>query len=76
MKQHNQIGKYTSKEELLNAKLGRIFITPKNNNYTFSYRKEGRKYIFIIGFKEYNFELLESAYNLNEVDNLIESVKN
>ena len=76
MKQHNQIGKYIRKDELLNAKVGRTFVTPKNNQYTFNYRKEGRKYIFIIGYKEYNFEIVECAYNLLEVDNLIESVKN
>jgi len=44
MKQHNQTGKYIKKQDRLDAKKGRTFITPNNDEYTFDdYYKEGRK---------------------------------
>ena len=75
LKQHNQIGKYTKKEDVLNAKVGRIFVTPKNNEYTFNYKKEGRKYIFIISYKGYNMQISESDFNRTPIDTLIDVMK-
>lgn len=75
LKPSSQIGKYTKKEEVLNAKVGRIFVTPKNNEYTFNYRKEGRKYIFIISYKGYNMQVSESDFNRTPIDTLIEILK-
>lgn len=75
MKQHNQIGKYTKKEDVLNAKVGRIFVTPKNNEYMFNYQKEGKKYIFIITWNGYNMKISESDFNRTPIDTLIEAIK-
>lgn len=76
MKQYNQIGKYVKKDEVLNAKRGRVFVTPKNRNYTFDYRKEGRKYIFIISYNGYRMQMSESDYNRNDIDTLIDVMLN
>jgi len=76
MKQYNQIGKYVKKDEVLNAKRGRVFVTPKNRNYTFDYRKEGRKYIFIISHNGYRMQMSESDYNRNDIDTLIDVMLN
>jgi len=63
MKQHNQIGKYTKKQDRLDAKKGRTFITPNNDEYTFDdYYKEGRKYIYVIGYKGTQFEVAEQDF--------------
>ena len=35
----------TRKEDILNAKANKTFITPLNREYIFNYRKEGNKYI-------------------------------
>ena len=50
MKQVNQIGKYTKKDDVLLAKAGRTFVTPNNKEYIFDFLKEGSKYIFIINY--------------------------
>ena len=42
MKQINQIGKYTKKQDKLNGKRGRTFTTPKNRSNVFDYIKEGQ----------------------------------
>ena len=60
MKQHNQIGKYTRKDEVLNAKVGKTFITPQNKEYSFDYRKEGSKYIYIIVYMGKRWQIMES----------------
>ena len=75
MKQHNQIGKYTRKDEVLNAKVGKTFVTPENKKYTFDYRKEGRRYIFIIGYNGYNMQVTEAVYNLHSIDVLINAMQ-
>lgn len=71
MKQHNQIGKYTKKEEVLNAKAGRTFVTPKNREYTFDYRREGSKYIFILGYLGKRMQVRESDFNRQNTDDLL-----
>jgi len=63
MKQHNQISKYIKKQDRLDAKKGRTFITPNNNEYTFDdYYKEGKKYIYVIGYKGTQFEVAEQDF--------------
>ena len=63
MKQHNQIGKYIKKQDKLDAQKGRTFITPNNNEYTFDdYYKEGKKYIYVIGYKGKQFEIAEQDF--------------
>jgi hypothetical protein len=63
MKQHNQTGKYIKKQDRLDAKKGKTFITPNNNEYTFDdYYKEGKKYIYVIGYKGTQFEVAEQDF--------------
>lgn len=76
MKQINQIGKYTKKESVLQAKNGKTFVTPKNRNYIFSYVKHGNKYIFCIEFKGYKMHLPESDFNKSNVDDLLDIMEN
>ncbi len=71
MKQHNQIGKYTTKDEILLAKKGKTFITPSNNSYVFDFKKEGRKYIFIIDFKGFKMQINEPDFNKTPIDTLL-----
>jgi hypothetical protein len=75
MKQHNQIGKYTRKDEVLNAKVGKTFITPQNREYSFDYRKEGRKYIFIILYMGKRWQILESEFNRSNIDDLLQGIE-
>ena len=75
MKQHNQIGKYTKKEEVLKAKSGRTFVTPKNKEYVFSYEKEGNKYIFVINYLGKKWRIKESDFNRSNIDDLLESIE-
>ena len=64
MKKVNKIGKYTLKDEVLNGKVGRTFLLPCGKEYQFKeYRKEGRRYIFVITYKGHNCQLPESDYN-------------
>jgi len=71
MKQHNQIGKYTKKEEVLNAKAGRTFVTPKNKEYVFNYRREVNKYIFIIAYNGRRMQIREGDFNKQNIDDLL-----
>lgn len=75
MKQRNQIGKYTKKEDILNAKYGKTFVTPNNKNYVFTYRKEGKKYIFIIEYKDHKMQVTEHDFNTHSIDVLIETIE-
>jgi hypothetical protein len=71
MKQVNQIGKYTKKEEVLSAKAGKTFVTPKNKKYIFDYVKECRKYIFIIEYMGYRMRIDERDFNKHHIDDLL-----
>lgn len=75
MKQHNQIGKYTKKDDMLNAKAGKTFVTPDNKEYVFTYRKEGRKYIFIIEYKGNKMQVSEYDFNTHSIDSLISTIE-
>ena len=75
MKQINQIGKYTKKNEVLLAKSGKTFVTANNKTYTFNFIKEGRKYIFIINYLGYKMRITESDFNRNNIDDLLLSIE-
>jgi len=74
MKQINQIGKYTKKQDKLDGKRGRTFITPKNRSYVFDYIKEGSKYIFIICYKDIRYQISEREFKQNNIDDLIDNI--
>lgn len=71
MKQHNKIGKYTKKEEVLLAKSGKTFVTPNNKSYVFTYTKHGSKYIFCIEYLGYKMHITESDFNKTNIDDLL-----
>jgi len=75
MIQINQIGKYHRKDTLLDAKKGRTFVTPKNKEYQFDYRKEGRSYIFILIYDGKRMQIKETDYNRHSIDELLEIMK-
>ena len=71
LKQTNQIGKRVKKDEFLTAKVGRTFVTPLNREFIFNYRKEGRKYIFILTYRGHNMQIKESEFNLSPIDEIL-----
>lgn len=71
MKQINQIGKYTKKDDVLMVKAGRTFVTPNNKEYIFDFTKEGRKYIFVINYLGYKMRINESDFNRANIDDLL-----
>ena len=75
MKQINQIGKYTKKDEVLSAKVGKVFVTPKNKEYSFDFVKEGRKYIYVIIYLGYRMRITESDFNKSNIDDLLTSIE-
>jgi hypothetical protein len=75
MKQINQIGKYTRKQEIIDAKRGRTFITPQNRSYVFDYNKVGAKYIFIINYLDKRWQITESDFNKTNIDDLLKSIE-
>ena len=75
MKQVNQIGKYTKKDDVLIAKSGKTFVTPNNKEYIFDFIKEGRKYIFIINYLGYKMRINESDFNRTNIDDLLCSIE-
>jgi hypothetical protein len=76
MKQVNQIGKYTKKDDVLMAKSGKTFVTPNGKEYVFDFEKEGRKYIFIINYLGYRMRIMESDFNRQNIDDLLISIEN
>jgi hypothetical protein len=49
MIQHNQIGKYKSKQSIIDSKLNKVYITPQGNEYSLiEFRKIGhrRHYVY------------------------------
>jgi len=64
----------TRKEDILNAKINKTFITPLNREYIFNYRKEGNKYIYIISFEGNSMQIKESDFNLIKIDSLIDAI--
>ena len=69
MKQHNQVGKYRSKDSVLDAKVGKTIVLPSGKEYQFKeYRKEGRRYIFVITYKGNHCQILESDFNRTDME--------
>ena len=56
------------KEDVLNSKKGKIFVTPNNESYIFDWEKRGRKYVFIIEYKGIRMQVLESIFNTTPID--------
>lgn len=75
MKQHNQIGKYTTKEEIIKAKNGKTFITPNNKEYVFNYMKQGNKYTFILTYLEHKMRISETDFNRINIDELLSTIE-
>jgi hypothetical protein len=64
-----------NKLAVLEAKNGKTFITHNNKEYIFSFRKEGRKYIFIIEYKGLKMQVSESCFNITDTDTLLEAIE-
>lgn len=75
MKQANQVGKYTKKDNFLTAYAGKTFITPNNKEYIFDFIKEGRKYTFIINYLGYKMRINESDFNRTNIDDLLTAME-
>ena len=71
MLQSKQIGKYRKKDSVLDGKAGKKFVTPSGKEYIFNYRKEGRKYIFIITYLGNNMQITEPDFNTTPIDTLL-----
>lgn len=67
---------YIKKDDVLNSKIGKCFISPNNKEYSFDYRKEGRKYIYIIIYMGFRMQISESYYNRTNIDILLNSMEN
>lgn len=76
MKQFNQIGKRPKKDEVLNAKVGKTFVSPQNKSYSFDYEKRGNKYIYIIIYKGERMQVAESDFNKTPIDVLLTAIEN
>lgn len=64
------------KQEYLETKKGKKYITPNNKEYIFDYNKVGSKYIFIIEYKGYKMQLKEYEFNTTNIDQLLTCMEN
>jgi hypothetical protein len=75
MKQYNQIGKKTNKDDVLDAKKGRTFVCPKGREYGFDYEKPTpRKYIFVVLYKGKRYKMNESDFNRIPMSDILDSL--
>ena len=74
MFQASQIGKYRKKEEVLNAKKGHTFITPKNREYQLDWEKIGNKFIIVVIYQGIRCQVKESIYNKTNTDDIIDTI--
>ena len=63
------------KDQILDARKGRTWVTPKNREYQIDRRKEGRKYIIILIYKGNRMQVSESDYNLIPTDTLLDAIE-
>ena len=76
MIQHNQIGKYRTKESVLNAKIGGTYLLPSGKRYKFlSWEKQGRRYIYAIEYNGVKCRLSEVDFNTN-MENVLQAMEN
>lgn len=75
LKPNRQIGKRSRKEDVLDAKKNRTWITPKGKKYEFDYEKQGSRYIFILIYKDNRMRVPESDWNRTDIDDLINSME-
>lgn len=74
MIQRNQVGKKRRKDDVLDAKKGRNWVTPKNRTYQFDYERVGNKYFYIIIYKGSRMKIPESDFNRTDIDSLLDSM--
>jgi hypothetical protein len=83
MIQHKEIGKYKPKQSIIDAKIGGIYVTPKNRRYSLiSAEKVGKTRTFVyewitdIELKVSNTKRLQSKHEVapNVIDNFIDSL--
>jgi len=67
-------GRKTRKEDVLNATAGKNYISPKGREYTFDYRKEGRRYIMIFIYDGFKMQMSEGDFNTTNPDELIDII--
>ena len=72
LKPSKEVGKKSKKDDILDAKVGRTWVTPKNRHYQFDYTKDGNKYIFIVIYKGHRMRCKESDFNKMNIDDLID----
>lgn len=75
MIQHNQIGKYRRKEDVLNAKRGKTFVTPNGEEYQLDYEKRGNKYIIIFIHRGIRMQVKEAEFNKTPIRHLILAIE-
>lgn len=64
------------KEEVFQAQRGKSYVTPEGREYSFDYRKEGRKYIIILIYRGQRMQVKEPVFNMTPTDTLLEAMEN
>jgi hypothetical protein len=64
------------KEEILIAKRNRTYVSPNNKEYSFDFKKEGRKYIYIVIYKDSKMQMNESDFNRINIDDILNTIEN
>ena len=72
LKPNKEIGKKSKKDDILDAKVGRTWVTPKGRHYQFDYTKDGSKYLFIIIYKGHRMKCKEVDFNRMNIDDLLD----
>ncbi len=65
-----------SKDVVLDAKVGKTFITNEGRYYYYEYRKEGRKYIFTIIYNGQRMQVSETDFYNVPMDTLLKAIEN
>ena len=76
LKPTKQIGKQPKKDECLSAKSGKTFVTPQGREYIFNYRKEGRRYIYVLTYKGTNCQIKEADFNTTPTNTVLKAIDN
>jgi hypothetical protein len=59
------------KEEILDTKKGRTWVTPHGKSYQIDWDKVGNKYFIILIYKGHRMKLTESDWNKGDIDTFI-----
>lgn len=76
MKQFNQIGKRIKKDDFLNARRGRTFVSPQNKEYQLDYEKIGRIYHIVIIYLGKRWRMNEPDFNRSNINDILNSIEN